>query len=180
MSYLPPNGFHARKTQPNYRLGTYSDFSGFSSILFSVQNDEYRILKLWSDSGLVSINKGVKETLTLLEELEGEKVWSYSNGTKAVLNLVKQQNKGEIEKFFTPEIEILETFQIINSLLAEGRIKVAEGLGEIETTLRLFDVEKINPIVYSLFYSIGFIELWKISNRNRVKPIGSRTYTTFR
>jgi hypothetical protein len=156
-------------------LGVYSDPLGVAAILFNCENDCFNILKHWSKSGLVSMREGVRESFNLLEGVSYSYCRPYLNETEGFYNLFRQTSRTyRVTHFNKKNIEILEGYQIINSLLAEERITLAEGLEEVSQALRAFNLEEdVNHTVYALFHSVAMVELENLKPKAHISSHSS-------
>jgi hypothetical protein len=158
-----------RLAKADYYLGVYSDPFGIASILLNLEGGKYNIVKQWSKVGLVSLSEGVRETFNLLEGIPYTNVKAYLNDSRPFELLFKKESSNlRIAWTYRVEVDPIESYQIINSLLAEDRITLSEGLDEIESALKSFSLEEVNHIVYSLFCSIAPLEIESMKPKPRV------------
>ena len=150
-------------------LGVYSDPFGVASILFNFENNRYNILKMWVKTGLVSLSEGVNESFKLLDGMAYNHFKAYLNDSQSFELLFRKESSNYRVSYITKsELEPVEAYQIINSPLAENRIALAEGLTDIESALKSFDLTQVDHIVYCLFYSVAQKELDEMKPKPRV------------
>jgi hypothetical protein len=167
---------YRHRTLADVFIGNYSDYQGIGSILFREEKQDnvikYVILKAWVKTGVVSISEGVSETLDLLSGVSYNLCKPYLNQSKAFYNLLKQkanQNDIKLSTLYVKDIEPLEGYQIINSLLAEERIILApESKDTVSQALQDYSVGEVNHIVYALFHSVAEREIDHISPQPRI------------
>lgn len=166
---------------PDIFLGVYSDYQGIGSILFREEKQhgviKYLLLKSWSKTGVVSMSEGVTETLDMLTGVSYNLCKPYLNETEGFYNLFRKQRNERGLRFshFTgKDIDPLEGYQVINSLLAEERIVLGpETVDPISQALQGYSIEEIDHLVYALFHGVAERELYSL------RPI-PRAYGTAR